>query len=73
MGAGSTRPNRAEDKMVAALERGTDDDFKDRRPPKLAETKLVQEKAEREQASKDKIAELRALRLAAEKEKKNNK
>ena len=35
MGSGSTRPNNADEKMMAAIERGGQDDFIDRKPPKL--------------------------------------
>ena len=68
MGSGSTRPNNADDKMIAAMERGDQDDFKDRKPPKNPDNKLIKEKEARSEKSQKKAAGLKALRLAAEKE-----
>jgi hypothetical protein len=68
MGSGSTRPNNADDKMIAAIERGDQGVFKDRKPPKNTDVKLIKEKAERSETARGKIEKLRALRLAAEKE-----
>ncbi|MFD2204728.1 hypothetical protein [Kiloniella antarctica] len=68
MGSGSTRPNNADDKMIAAIERGDDGQFKDRNPGKNADTKLIKEKAAREKKIQDKTDRLKALRLAAEQE-----
>ena len=70
MGSGSTRPNNADDKMIAAIERGDRDEFKDRRPPKNTDKKLIKEKEERTKKAKEKSEGLKALRLAAEKERK---
>ena len=44
MGSGSTRPNNADDKMFAAIERGDRDEFKDRKPPKNNNTKVIKAK-----------------------------
>jgi hypothetical protein len=68
MGSGSTRPNNADDKMIAAIERGDRDEFKDRKPPKNTDTKLIKEKEARTKKSQEKTEKLKALRLAAEKE-----
>lgn len=66
MGSGSTRPNNADDKMIAAIERGDRDEFKDRTPPKNKDKKLIKEKEERAKKAKEKSEALKALRLAAE-------
>ncbi|MBT3659632.1 MAG: hypothetical protein HOB37_00225 [Rhodospirillaceae bacterium] len=68
MGSGSTRPNNADDKMFAAIERGDQGDFKDRNPPKNTDKKLIKEKQKRTQKEQEKTEKLRALRLAAEQE-----
>jgi len=68
MGSGSTRPNNADDKMIAAIERGDQGDFKDRNPPKNTDKKLIKEKAKRTEKAQEKTDNLKALRLAAEKE-----
>ena len=68
MGSGSTRPNNADDKMIAAIERGDRDEFKDRNPPKNTDKKLIKEKQERTEKLRKKTEGLKALRLAAEKE-----
>ncbi len=68
MGSGSTRPNNADDKMFAAMERGDNSDFKDRNPSKIKDTKLIKQKAARADKAQEKDARLKALRLAAEKE-----
>ncbi len=68
MGSGSTRPNNADDKMIAAIARGDDNEFKDRNPRKNTDTKLIKEKEAREKKIQDKTDRLKALRLAAEKE-----
>lgn len=68
MGSGSTRPNNADDKMIAAIERGDSDEFKDRNPLKNADKKLIKEKEARAVKTLGKIEKLKALRLAAEKE-----
>jgi len=68
MGSGSTRPNNADDKMIAAIERGDRDEFKDRKPPKNTDKKLIKEKEARTKKSQEKTEKLKALRLAAEKE-----
>ena len=70
MGSGSTRPNNADEKMIAALERGDQGGFKDRKPPKNTDTKLIEEKEQRAQKAREKTEKLRALRLAAEQERK---
>jgi len=67
MGSGSTRPNTADDKMIAAIERGDRDVFKDRNPPKNPDKKLIKEKEARAEKSRKKSENLKALRLAAEK------
>ena len=69
MGSGSTRPNNADDKMIAAIERGDRDYFKDHKPPKNTDKKLIKEKAVRAEKVQKKNEELKALRLAAEKNK----
>ena len=68
MGSGSTRPNNADDKMIAALERGDREEFKDRKPPKNTDKKLIKEKEARAEEARKKTEGLKALRLAAEKE-----
>ncbi|MEH6404935.1 MAG: hypothetical protein V7750_16275 [Sneathiella sp.] len=68
MGSGSTRPNNADDKMFAAIERGDDGGFKDRNPLKTANKKLIKEKEARAEKTLSKTERLKALRLAAEKE-----
>ncbi|MFC1673995.1 hypothetical protein ACFL12_07620 [Pseudomonadota bacterium] len=68
MGSGSTRPNNADDKMIAAIERGDRNEFKDRKPPKNTDKKLIKEKEARSEKAQEKTKRLRALRLAAEKE-----
>ena len=73
MGSGSTRPNTADDKMIAALERGDQGEFKDRKPPKLKPNRLINEKEARAKEARSKAEKLKALRLAAEAEKKANK
>ena len=67
MGSGSTRPNTADDKMIAALERGDQGEFKDRKPPKIVEDRFIKEKEVQANKERDKRAKLKALRLAAEK------
>jgi hypothetical protein len=67
MGSGSTRPNNADDKMIAAMERGDQSDFKDRKPPKNPDKKLINAKEARAEESRKKVQKLKALRLAAEK------
>jgi len=67
MGSGSTRPNNADEKMMAAIERGDRDEFKDRKPPKNTDNKLIKEKEARTKKSQEKTGKLKALRLAAEK------
>lgn len=68
MGSGSTRPNNADDKMIAAIERGGQDDFKDRKPAKNTDKKLIKEKEKRTEKAQEKTERLKALRLAAEKD-----
>ena len=67
MGSGSTRPNNADEKMMAAIERGRQDDFVDRKPPKITDKKLIKEKKAKTEKSQEKMAALKALRLAAAK------
>lgn len=73
MGSGSTRPNNADDKMIAAIERGDQPEFKDRKPPKNNNKKLIKEKKDRSEKERGKMDRLKALRLAAEKESKAKK
>jgi hypothetical protein len=68
MGSGSSRPNNADEKMIAAIERGSGDDFKDRNPVKNKDKKLIKEKEAIKDKAIEKSARLKALRLAAEKE-----
>ena len=68
MGSGSTRPNNADDKMIAAMARGDDNEFKDRSPIKNADKKLIKAKDAIAEKSQEKTERLKALRLAAEKE-----
>lgn len=68
MGSGSTRPNNADEKMIAAIERGDREEFKDRKPPKNTDKKLIKEKEARTEKAQEKTERLKALRLAAEKE-----
>ena len=67
MGSGSTRPNNADEKMMAAIARGDQADFKDRKPPKIIDKKLIKEKKAKTEKAQEKAAVLRALRLAAHK------
>ena len=71
MGSGSSRPNNADDKMFAAIERGDRSGFKDRKPPKNTDTKLIKDKEQRREKAQEKTEKLKALRLAAEQEKKS--
>ena len=73
MGSGSTRPNNADDKMIAAIERGDQGEFKDRKPPKNTDKKLIKAKEARARTSQEKTERLKALRLAAEKERNTEK
>ena len=68
MGSGSTRPNNADEKMMAAIAYGDRGEFKDRKPPKNTDKKLIKEKKANTEKVQKKTAELKALRLAAEKE-----
>ena len=73
MGSGSTRPNNADDKMMAAIERGDQVEFKDRKPPKKTDKKLIKEKEARAKKEQEKTDRLKELRLAAEEERKAKK
>jgi len=73
MGSGATRPNNADEKMIAAIERGDQGDFKDRKPPKKSDKKLIKLKAARTDKAREKNQRLKALRLAAEEERKTKK
>ncbi len=73
MGSGSTRPNTADDKMFAAIERGDQSDFQDSKPPKIKDNKLIKAKADQKKKTLEKSKNLKALRLAAEKERKAQK
>ena len=74
MGSGSTRPNNADEKFIAAIERGDyDADFQDRRPPKIVDDGLIAAKKAKAENTRDQAAKLRALRLAAKKEAENKK
>ena len=66
MGSGSTRPNNADEKMFAAIERGDQSDFKDSKPPKNLNKALIKQKAARSEKAQEKTERLRALRLASE-------
>ncbi len=68
MASGSTRPNNADEKMIAAIERGGQDEFQDRKPPKITDKKLIKEKQSRTEKAQEKTERLKALRLAAEQE-----
>ena len=69
MGSGSTRPNNADEKFMAAIERGDHDgDFKDRKPPKIIDDGLIAAKKAKAENTRDEAAKLKALRLAAKKE-----
>ena len=69
MGSGSTRPNNADEKFIAAIERGDHDgEFKDRKPPKIVDDGLIAAKRAKAENIRDQAAKLRALRLAAKKE-----
>ena len=68
MGSGSTRPNNADEKMMAAIERGDQEEFKDRKPQKNTDKKLIKDKEARTEKAQKKTEVLKALRLAAEKE-----
>ena len=73
MGSGSTRPNNAEDKMMAALERGDQSDFQDRKPPRNWDNKAIKAKKAAAKKERKKTEALKALRLAAEEERKTQK
>lgn len=73
MGSGSVRPNTADDKMIAAIERGDQSEFKDRKPPKKTDKKLIEAKKARSDEMQSNIERLKALRLAAEAEAKAKK
>lgn len=74
MGSGSTRTNNADDKMMAAIERGDQGGFKDRKPSRAtADKKLIKEKEARSEKAREKSERLKALRLAAEKKGKMKK
>ena len=73
MGSGSTRPNTADDKMIAAIERGDQPEFKDSKPPKIKDDKLIKDKEEQKRKTIEKSRALKELRLAAEKERKAQK
>lgn len=68
MGSGSTRPNNADEKMFAAIERGEQSEFKDSKPPIKTDKKLINEKKAKAKKAMGKIERLKALRLAAEAE-----
>ncbi|MDV7338638.1 hypothetical protein RYZ26_03450 [Terasakiella sp. A23] len=70
MGSGSTRPNTADDKMIAAIERGDQPEFQDSKPPKIKDDALIKAKEETRKKNQEKSRNLKALRLAAEKERK---
>lgn len=70
MGSGSTRPNNADDIMIAAIERGDRGEFKDSKPPRNTDKKVIKEKDARTKKAHDKNEGLKALRLAAEKKNK---
>ena len=68
MGSGS-RPNNADEKFIAAIERGDHDGaFKDRKPPKNTDDALIKAKEAKSEKLRDQAAKLKALRLAAQKE-----
>ncbi|MBT5383907.1 MAG: hypothetical protein HN583_05000 [Kordiimonadaceae bacterium] len=71
MGSGSMRPNNADEKMIAAIERGDQGEFKDRKPVKSKDKKLIKVKEARVKKAREKSDRLKALRLAAEKEAKS--
>ena len=73
MGSGATRPNNADEKMIAAIERGDQGVFKDRKPPKNEDKKFIKAKKARSEKARGKAEKLKALRLAAEKERKAKK
>jgi hypothetical protein len=73
MGSGATRPNTADEKMIAAIERGDQGQFKDRKPPKNGDKKFIKAKEARAGEVRSKVEKLKALRLAAEKEAKAKK
>ncbi len=54
------------------MERGDQGEFKDRKPPKNTDMKLIKEKEARAEDARKKADGLKALRLAAEKESKTN-
>ena len=70
MGSGSSRPNNADDKMFAAIERGDQGAFKDRKPHKITDKTLIKEKEKRTEKAQEKTERLKALRLAAEQDRK---
>jgi len=73
MGSGSVRPNNAEEKMIASIERGDQSEFKDRKPPKNWDKKAVKARKAAAEKARKKTEALKALRLAAEEEHKAQK
>ena len=59
--------------MIAAIERGDQGVFKDRKPTRKTDKKLIKEKKARADKAREKTQKLKALRLAAEKEAKAKK
>ena len=69
VGSGSTRPNNADEKFFAAIERGDHDgEFKDRKPSKIVDDGLIAAKKAKADKTRDQAAKLKALRLAAKNE-----
>ena len=65
---GANRPNNADEKMIAAIERGDQSEFQDRKPPKNPDKKMLKARKAKQTLEMSKLQELKALRLAAEKE-----
>jgi len=53
--------------MIAAIERGDQGEFKDRKPPRNEDKKFIKAKEARSEKARGKAERLKALRLAAEK------
>ena len=59
--------------MMAALERGDQSDFQDRKPPRNWDNKVIKAKKAAKAKERKKTEALKALRLAAEEERKAQK
>ena len=63
MGSGSTRPNNADEKMMAAIERGDQEEFKDRKPSKNTDKKLIKAKQARTDKAQQKNRRVKSIEI----------